>query len=68
MAYAESDNKQLPDTQEISTEEESESIYAESIFTSASWAKLIYIPNHKFSIGKYKFITIFEGYLDPGLI
>ena len=44
----------LPDTQEILTEDESQSMYAEPLCTASTWAKLLYIPSKNFSLGKSK--------------
>lgn len=48
-------NDFLPDTQEILTEDESQSMYIEPLrFSAPVWAKLLFIPNQKFFIGKLK--------------
>lgn len=58
MAFAQNNNNvdkatDLPDTQEILTEDET-SMYTEPISTAFTWAKLLYIPNQNFFLGMLK--------------
>lgn len=58
MAFAQNQNYtsdilDLPDTQEILTEDESQSMFSEPLCMPTIWAKLHYIPYKNFSLGKY---------------
>lgn len=57
MAFAQNrEHLALADTQEIFTEDDSQSLYPAPTLTSM-WAKLLYIPDTKISVGKFCLIA-----------